>query len=186
MLKLKGYLEKEKEVMYTEKEFKELMKEIDKIQDERNQKILKSIVLEIAGKNAKKDSELKNISNSWYTLHEKEIIRYVTNILLNVGIPVSLSGYYYIREAILMTMLDVDRLQKITTRIYPDVAKIYKTTATRVERSIRHAIEVSWSRGNLEILNDIFGYSIENMKGRPTNSEFIAIISDKIRLEFDM
>ena len=108
----------------------------------------------------------------------------VTRIIHDIGIPAHIKGYQYLRDAIIMAITDNDIINSITKILYPDIAKRYQTTASRVERAIRHAIEVAWNRGNTETLNDMFGYTISNGKGKPTNSEFIALISDKLRLEY--
>lgn len=97
--------------------------------------------------------------------------------------PAHIKGYQYIRDAITMVIEDMDAINSITKILYPTVAKHYNTTPSRVERAIRHAIEVAWDRGNPDVLNDLFGYTILSSKGKPTNSEFIAMIADKIRLE---
>ena len=107
----------------------------------------------------------------------------VTELLHEIGIPAHIKGYMYLRTAILETYLNVDFLGQITKVLYPEIAKKYATTASRVERAIRHAIEVAWNRGNIDAIDDIFGYTISASKAKPTNSEFIAMISDKLRLE---
>lgn len=107
----------------------------------------------------------------------------ITELLHEIGIPAHIKGYMYLRTAILETYLNVDFLGQITKVLYPEIAKKYATTASRVERAIRHAIEVAWSRGNIDAIDDIFGYTISASKAKPTNSEFIAMISDKLRLE---
>lgn len=107
----------------------------------------------------------------------------VTNMIHEIGIPAHIKGYHYLRDAIMMAVDDMDVLNAITKILYPTVAKKYKTTSSRVERAIRHAIEVAWSRGKLDTLDDLFGYTVSNGKGKPTNSEFIALVSDTIRLE---
>ena len=107
----------------------------------------------------------------------------VTNIIHEVGVPAHIKGYQYLREAIMMTVEDSDMINQITKQLYPDIAHKYKTTSSRVERAIRHAIEIAWGRGQLETVQDIFGYTINLSKGKPTNSEFIAMIADKLRLE---
>ena len=171
--------------MYTKNECKEIMKEIEKIKDEQSRKILRSIVFEITSENIPK-IDLEPEEAEAEEVDEKELIKYITNTIVNLGIPASLKGYYYIREAIFLTVLDVERLEKVTARLYPDIAKKYKTTSTGVERAIRNAIEVAWSRGNLDVFHDVFGYTVNDKKGRPTNSEFIALISDEIRFKFNM
>lgn len=107
----------------------------------------------------------------------------ITSLLHEIGIPAHIKGYMYLRTAILETYLNVDFLGQITKVLYPEIARKYATTASRVERAIRHAIEVAWNRGNIDAIDDIFGYTISASKAKPTNSEFIAMISDKLRLE---
>jgi len=107
----------------------------------------------------------------------------ITMCIQQMGVPAHIKGYQYIRDAIAMVIEDMDTINSITKLLYPTVAKHYNTTASRVERAIRHAIEVAWDRGNPDVLNDLFGYTILGSKGKPTNSEFIALIADKIRLD---
>ena len=107
----------------------------------------------------------------------------ITMYIQQMGVPAHIKGYQYIRDAIAMVIEDMDTINSITKLLYPTVAKHYNTTASRVERAIRHAIEVAWDRGNPDVLNDLFGYTILGSKGKPTNSEFIALIADKIRLD---
>lgn len=107
----------------------------------------------------------------------------VSETLHNMGIPAHIKGYQYVREAIIMTINDMDKINAVTKVLYPAVAKKYNTTASRVERAIRHAIETSWDRGDIEVLQSIFGYTISTLKGKPTNSEFISMIADKLRLK---
>ena len=108
----------------------------------------------------------------------------VTNMLHEIGIPAHIKGYHYLRDAIIMAVSDMDVLNAITKILYPTVAKKYQTTSSRVERAIRHAIEVAWSRGKLDTLDELFGYTVSTGKGKPTNSEFIALIADTIQLEY--
>ena len=108
----------------------------------------------------------------------------VTDIIRDIGIPANIKGYQYIREGIIMAVNDVNMLNYITKLLYPTIAKKYKTTSSSVERAIRHAIEVAWSRGQIDVINDIFGYTVNAGKGKPTNSEFIALIADKLRIEY--
>ena len=108
----------------------------------------------------------------------------VTNMLHEIGIPAHIKGYHYLRDAIMMAVNDMDVLNAITKILYPTVAKKYGTTSSRVERAIRHAIEVAWSRGKLDTLDELFGYTVSTGKGKPTNSEFIALIADTIQLEY--
>ena len=116
-------------------------------------------------------------------LQKRELESEITSLLHEVGIPAHIKGYMYLRTAILETYLNVDFLGQITKVLYPEIAKKYETTASRVERAIRHAIEVAWNRGNIDAIDDIFGYTISASKAKPTNSEFIAMIADKLRLE---
>lgn len=106
-----------------------------------------------------------------------------TELIHEVGVPAHIKGYQYLREAICMSVRDVELLNSVTKVLYPAIAKKYQTTASRVERAIRHAIEVAWTRGRLETIEELFGYTINTGKGKPTNSEFIALVADKIRLE---
>ena len=108
----------------------------------------------------------------------------VTKIIHQIGIPAHIKGYQYLRTAILMTIDDNDVINSVTKILYPSVAKKFQTTTSRVERAIRHAIEVAWDRGDVDILNSYFGYTIQNSRGKPTNSEFIAMIADNLRLKF--
>lgn len=107
----------------------------------------------------------------------------VTNIIHDVGVPAHIKGYQYLREAIIMVVNDIDVINQITKSLYPQIASKYSTTASRVERAIRHAIEVAWSRAQNEAVEGIFGYTVSASRGKPTNSEFIAMIADKLRLE---
>ena len=107
----------------------------------------------------------------------------ITNIIHEIGVPAHIKGYMYLREAITMVVNDMELLSAVTKELYPSIAKKYNTTASRVERAIRHAIEVAWGRGQVEAINKLFGYTVHNEKGKPTNSEFIAIIADKLRLK---
>ncbi len=114
---------------------------------------------------------------------EENLEALVTNIIHEVGVPAHIKGYQYLREAIMMVVNDIDVINQITKQLYPDIAQKYKTTPSRVERAIRHAIEVAWGRGQAEAVESIFGYTVSASKGKPTNSEFIAMIADKLRLE---
>ena len=114
---------------------------------------------------------------------EESLEALVTNVIHELGVPAHIKGYQYLREAIMMVINDIDVINQITKQLYPDIAKKFKTTPSRVERAIRHAIEVAWSRGEQATVENIFGYTISAAKGKPTNSEFIAMIADKLRLE---
>lgn len=125
------------------------------------------------------DKSAQNLSSSSaYDLETK-----VTNILHEIGVPAHIRGYHYMREAIIMSVNDMDVLNYITKELYPSIAKKCNTTPSRVERAIRHAIEVAWNRGKIDAIDSLFGYTINNHKGKPTNSEFIALIADRLRLE---
>ena len=122
--------------------------------------------------------ELNNSSDE-----EKNLEALVTNIIHEVGVPAHIKGYQYLREAIIMVVKDIDVINQITKSLYPQIAFKFNTTPSRVERAIRHAIEVAWGRGDQKTVEKIFGYTISAAKGKPTNSEFIAMIADKLRLE---
>ena len=110
----------------------------------------------------------------------------VTQIIHQIGVPAHIKGYQYLRTAILLTVKDSDIINSVTKVLYPSVAKKYSTTTSRVERAIRHAIEVAWDRGDVDTLNSYFGYTIQNNRGKPTNSEFIAMIADNLRLKYKL
>lgn len=114
---------------------------------------------------------------------EKSMESKITKLIQEVGVPAHIKGYIYLREAISMVVEDMDYLGAVTKELYPSVAIKHNTTASRVERAIRHAIEVAWNRGKIDTIDKIFGYTVNNHKGKPTNSEFIALIADKLRLE---
>ena len=107
----------------------------------------------------------------------------VTNLIHDIGVPAHIKGYQYLREAIMLVVKNIDILNQITKSLYPQIASKYKTTSSRVERAIRHAIEVAWGRGEQEKVDAIFGYTVSTLKGKPTNSEFIAMLADKLRIE---
>ena len=124
----------------------------------------------------------KDVTLSSYVARDLE--KDVTDMIHEIGVPAHIKGYQYLREAIMMSVEDVEMLGSITKVLYPTIAKKYQTTPSLVERAIRHAIEVAWSRGRMETLDALFGYTINTGKGKPTNSEFIALIADKIRLQY--
>lgn len=137
------------------------------------------------------------LSGAWSKDNTEEIIDFssrrnntiendVTEIIREIGIPAHIKGYQYIREGIIMSINDMNMLNYITKLLYPAIAKKYKTTSSSVERAIRHAIEVAWGRGKIEVIEDMFGYTVSAGKGKPTNSEFIALIADKLRIEYKM
>lgn len=117
---------------------------------------------------------------------DPELELMVTDIIHQIGVPAHIKGYHYLREAIMLSIKNSEIVNSVTKLLYPTVAKNYTTTASRVERAIRHAIEVAWDRGDIDVLNSYFGYTIQNDRGKPTNSEFIAMISDKLRLKLKM
>ncbi|MBR3833607.1 MAG: sporulation transcription factor Spo0A [Lachnospiraceae bacterium] len=146
--------------------------------------ILKKRILQLASKEEKNmDSELEIVT---YEPQEKNIENDVTEIIREIGIPAHIKGYQYIREGIIMSIKDINMLNYITKLLYPSIAKKYKTTSSSVERAIRHAIEVAWGRGKIDVIENMFGYTVSAGKGKPTNSEFIALIADKLRIEYKM
>lgn len=120
---------------------------------------------------------MKNIENT-----TKRRKNFITKLMLELGVPAHLKGYHYIRTAVLMAVDDMELVSSVTKLLYPDIAKQYKTTGQKVERAIRNAIEVSWQRGNMEAMEEIFGFSANTGKGRPTNSEYIARLADELQL----
>lgn len=117
------------------------------------------------------------------TLNDCEIERYITEIMLDVGVPAHLRGYHYLRDAILLSGRDMEAVTSVTKLLYPTIARRFHTTEQKVERAIRNAIEVSWARGNVDTFEKMFGYSVLTGRSRPTNSEYIARIADKVRLD---
>ncbi len=126
---------------------------------------------------------LSNASRMVVEEKPKNLDASITSIIHEIGVPAHIKGYLYLREAISMVYNDIELLGSITKVLYPDIAKKYNTTASRVERAIRHAIEVAWSRGNIDSISSLFGYTVSMSKAKPTNSEFIAMVADKLRLE---
>lgn len=118
-------------------------------------------------------------------LSRNELQTIVTSIIHEIGVPAHIKGYQYLREAIILSVLDMEMLNSVTKCLYPEIAKRFNTSASRVERAIRHAIEVAWGRGKMDTIDELFGYTINNGKGKPTNSEFIALITDRIRLQMN-
>lgn len=131
----------------------------------------------------KRDREMKNYESKNEYI-ERNLETDVTNVIHEIGVPAHIKGYQYLRDSIIMSVGDMDMLNSITKILYPTIAKKHQTTPSRVERAIRHAIEVAWSRGKMDTIDELFGYTVHNGKGKPTNSEFIALIADKIRLEY--
>ena len=131
---------------------------------------------EIRGGDSQRSVQLRKPS-------QNSIEAMVTNIIHEIGVPAHIKGYQYLREAIIIAVGDMDVINAITKVLYPQVAKTFQTTPSRVERAIRHAIEVAWDRGDLDTLQRFFGYTVSNTKGKPTNSEFIALIADRLQLQ---
>lgn len=135
-------------------------------------------------KSSSKKENISKINESNILISEgKNMEIKITEILHQIGVPAHIKGYQYLRSSIMMSVENPDIINAVTKQLYPSVAKKFDTTSSRVERAIRHAIEVAWDRGDVDILNSYFGYTIHNSRGKPTNSEFIAMISDKLRLE---
>ncbi len=126
------------------------------------------------------------VSNSVNVSSTRSVEARITNIIHEIGVPAHIKGYLYLREAIAMVIEDMELLGAVTKELYPNIAKRYNTTPSRVERAIRHAIEVAWTRGKIDTIDKIFGYTVNTNKGKPTNSEFIAMVADKLRLEMEM
>ena len=145
-----------------------------------------SRIKDVKNRNVARQSEVRKVQpyEKREELKERNLEADVTAIIHEIGVPAHIKGYQYLREAIIMSVNDIDMLNSITKILYPTIAKKFQTTPSRVERAIRHAIEVAWSRGKMDTIDALFGYTINNGKGKPTNSEFIALIADKIRLEY--
>lgn len=144
----------------------------------------KAFQIMITVPSGRQDNPIGEISASENESSVHDLEKDVTNMIHEIGVPAHIKGYQYLREAIMMSVEDVEMLGSITKILYPTIAAKYQTTPSRVERAIRHAIEVAWSRGKMETLDALFGYTINTGKGKPTNSEFIALIADKIRLQY--
>lgn len=130
-----------------------------------------------------KPANIQSVSPKTGIKKKRDLEASITNIIHEIGVPAHIKGYQYLREAITMVYHDVELLGSITKVLYPDIAKAFNTTASRVERAIRHAIEVAWSRGNIDSISALFGYTVSISKAKPTNSEFIAMVADRLRLE---
>lgn len=137
-----------------------------------------------SGEKGREQVEIAQTTEDMPETEGRDLEKDVTDMIHEIGVPAHIKGYQYLREAIMMSVEDVEMLGSITKILYPTIAKKYQTTPSRVERAIRHAIEVAWSRGRMETLDALFGYTINTGKGKPTNSEFIALIADKIRLQY--
>lgn len=144
-------------------------------------------ILEVQYDARRKKKQQENMTNEQKQfLFESTLENDVTKMIRSIGIPAHIKGYQYIREGIILSIKDPDTLNYITKYLYPSIAQKYHTTTSSVERAIRHAIEVAWNRGKLDTMENLFGYSVNSGKGKPTNSEFIALIADKFRLEYRM
>lgn len=144
---------------------------------------LASQIRQVSGKSTGLIRKSSSIYKSQSEPKTRNLDASITSIIHEIGVPAHIKGYLYLREAISMVYNDIELLGSITKVLYPDIAKKYNTTASRVERAIRHAIEVAWSRGNIDSISTLFGYTVSMSKAKPTNSEFIAIVADKLRLE---
>ena len=174
----------------------EILKEANQTEDpEKLRKILYMIVFEkISSSNGNEEISASEENKNKIEQEERSkdennnnfVTQQITELMKVLGIPAHIKGYHYIRTAIEMSVKDMRMLESIKKLLYPEIAKCYKTTASRVERAIRHAIEIAWSRGNVEKVEEVFGYTVNFAKGKPTNSEFIALVVDKIRLENNM
>ena len=134
---------------------------------------------------AKRITAIMDKSKNNYNFKSREELELViTDIIHQIGVPAHIKGYHYLRTAILLCIENGDMINSVTKLLYPTVAKHYSTTSSRVERAIRHAIEIAWDRGDVDTLNSFFGYTVQTGKGKPTNSEFIALIADKLRLKY--
>ena len=170
-------------VMTTQEENQQMFKMISELINTD-----KEFQIMITVPSVKKEKELRGMLTKTEIgkkpLEERDLEKDVTEMIHEIGVPAHIKGYQYLREAIMMSVEDIEMLGSITKILYPSIAKRFQTTPSRVERAIRHAIEVAWSRGKMETLDGLFGYTINTGKGKPTNSEFIALIADKIRLQY--
>ncbi|MBR5233599.1 MAG: sporulation transcription factor Spo0A [Clostridia bacterium] len=128
-------------------------------------------------------SSIASVNSMNCSVSDNDLEVTVSEIMHQIGVPAHIKGYHYLREAIILSINDTEMINSVTKLLYPTIAKSFNTTSSRVERAIRHAIEVAWDRGDVDVLSAYFGYTIQNTRGKPTNSEFIAMISDKLRLK---
>lgn len=165
-------------------EILQLKKNVRYLPWDNDEETLGRYITEVLSKNpvSKDNSHSEDIVVKQGT-YEKDLNLLVTSMIHEIGVPAHIKGYLYLRTAILMAVDNMDVLNAVTKQLYPDIAKKHGTTDTRVERAIRHAIEVAWERGNIDMIHDLFGYTIQANKGKPTNSEFIALMADRIRLD---
>ncbi|MCL4352418.1 MAG: sporulation transcription factor Spo0A [Firmicutes bacterium] len=148
-----------------------------------NLKVLAERVKQLGGEPSPQPKPVVPATGKLQVVPIKHLDVEVTNIIHEIGIPAHIKGYLYLREAILMVVNRVDLLSGVTKELYPAIAVKFKTTPSRVERAIRHAIEVAWARGNVDVINGIFGHTVNRDRGKPTNSEFIAMVADKLRMQ---
>ena len=156
------------DLMNTEKEFQIMITVPGKKEEGESKRIFSEVI----------------VNEKNHVKQEHDLEQDVTDMIHEIGVPAHIKGYQYLREAIMMAVEDIEMLNSITKVLYPTIAKRFQTTPSRVERAIRHAIEVAWSRGRMETLDALFGYTVNTGKGKPTNSEFIALIADRIRLQY--
>ncbi len=140
-------------------------------------------ILSSAGRKTESAQRISILQPQPSVLDQPHLDAVITSIIKEIGVPAHIKGYSYLREAIQMVYYDIELLGSVTKILYPEIAKKFSTTPSRVERAIRHAIEVAWNRGNYESISEMFGYTVHHLKSKPTNSEFIAMIADKIRIE---
>ncbi|MBQ2835368.1 MAG: sporulation initiation factor Spo0A C-terminal domain-containing protein [Clostridia bacterium] len=175
-LKKSGYTDSAiLEFLTSEHSEKEELVEKLKVRGYSEQAILKLIV-----------SEQESEAEPEDPMSEQALTIRVSEIMHEIGVPAHIKGYHYLRAAIVDSIMDSEMMTSVTKILYPTIAKKFNTTSSRVERAIRHAIEVAWDRGDVDVLQTYFGYTIQSVRGKPTNSEFIAMISDKLRLKYSM
>lgn len=156
----------------------------DLIQGDKEFQIMITVPSGKVGETESMGAEAVDIQAPKQAIVQHNLEQDVTNMIHEIGVPAHIKGYQYLREAIMMSVEDTTMISSITKILYPTIAKKFQTTSSRVERAIRHAIEVAWSRGRMETLDSLFGYTVDIGKGKPTNSEFIALIADRIRLSY--
>ena len=149
-----------------------------------DENIILSRIRQLRGMNYQKGETMIACTPTTDEVRSRDLETDVTNIIHEIGVPAHIKGYQYLREAIMMSVSDDALKGGVTKYLYPSIAKHNQTTPSRVERAMRHAIEVAWSRGSIDTINNLFGYTVNGGKGKPTNSEFVALIADKIRLEY--
>lgn len=126
----------------------------------------------------------EKVEEVFVSITDEKIIEEITKVIFELGVPAHIKGYQYVRRAIFLSAKDIEMINNVTKSLYPTIAKEFNTTSSRVERAIRHAIECAWDRGDIDVLNSYFGNSLQRERGKPTNSEFIAAIADKLKIKF--